>query len=431
MEFIESLTNVSFLGFDHWGYVFIFFTALLEAVPFLGLFAPGMVAVIAGGFLVKLGTLNIGNVILLGSMGAILGDMTGFMLGKKYGLQFLQKYGKYFFFKEKQYEKTQLLIRNHTGKAVILGRFNSLTRSFAPFVAGATKIPFGRFMVFNITGGVAWVITFVTVGYIFGESYAVAVRYIGGFVTIAIVVSIVFAYIYNFINKRKHIFTKYHLYTLIVNILSLYIFSKMVEDVLDGESVIRFDIWLNQIVTTWWSPYLNEVVIFITNIASPLYLTLLSLLLVFVFFTKRKWYYLVLLTTGMIGGLLFETIIKLLMHRERPLDALINETSYSFPSGHATMAIIFFVVVLFAFRNDIKNKILRIIFTIFCITSFLAVGFSRIYLNVHWFSDVMAGFALGLFWITLLVLISKFFIAVTSRTLSVLQNFFLHAVSRD
>lgn len=428
MQFLETVTNLSFLGFNHWGYVFIFFAALFEAVPFLGLFAPGMMIVIAGGFMVKLGILNIGDVIFIGSLGAILGDMTGFILGKKYGFYFLQKYGKYFFFNEKQYEKTQTLMSNHTGKAIILGRFNSLTRSFAPFIAGATETPFSRFMIFNIIGGAAWAITFVIVGYVFGESYQAAAKYIGGFVTVAIVASIVIVYTYRFVNKRKHIFSKYHLYTLIVNVLSLYVFSKMVEDVIDGESVTKLDVWLNQMVTTWWSPNLNDAFVFITNIASPLNLSLLSVILAILFLVKKKWYYFVLLTTGMAGGLLFMTIIKLLMHRDRPLNHLIETSGYSFPSGHATMAIIFFIIILFALKDDIKNKLIRIVFILSSIVAFLLIGFSRVYLNVHWLSDVVAGFALGLFWVTLLVLIFKFIIAVASRTLSLLRGYVLRAI---
>ena len=141
MAFIETISNLSFLGFNHWGYVVIFLAAALEAVPLLGLFAPGMVIVVAGGFMVKLGILDIGDVIVVASIGAILGDLAGYFLGKKYGFSFLEKYGKYFFFREEQYKKIKGLMNNHTGKSLIIGRFNSLNRSFAPFIAGSTATP--------------------------------------------------------------------------------------------------------------------------------------------------------------------------------------------------------------------------------------------------------------------------------------------------
>ncbi len=425
MAFIETISNLSFLGFNHWGYVVIFFAAALEAVPLLGLFAPGMVIVVAGGFMVKLGILDIGDVIVVASIGAILGDLAGYFLGKKYGFSFLEKYGKCFFFREEQYKKIKGLMNNHTGKSLIIGRFNSLTRSFAPFIAGSTATPFGKFLLFNVIGGVVWAVTFVMVGFIFGQSYEAISQYIGRFVTYAIIGSIGIVYLYRFVNKRKHIFSKYHLYTLIINIFSLYLFAKMVEDVIDMEPVTNLDVWLNQQVTFLWSPSLNEVMIFITNVASPLNLSLLAVLLFVVLIIKKKWYFGLLLMVGMTGGVVLELLVKLLMQRERPINALIDVSGYSFPSGHATMATIFFLALIFSFKDDIQNKSLKVIFTVSLVSAFLLVGFSRVYLNVHWFSDVVAGFALGLFWLTLLVLVSKFIIAVAHKILYDIRDRFL------
>ncbi len=417
MPFIDIISNFSFLGFDHWGYVVVLFAAALEAVPLFGLFVPGMMIVVAGGFMAKLGILDIGDMIVIASIGAIVGDLAGYLLGKKYGVSFLDKYGKYFFFRKEQFEKVKKLIDNHTGKSLIIGRFNFLTRSFAPFIAGSTHTSFGKFLLFNVIGGIAWAIIFVMVGFIFGQSYEVASRYIGEFITVAIIASISIIYLYRFVNKRKHIFSKYHLYTLIINIFSLYLFAKMVEDVINMELVTRLDVWLNEKIIFLWSTPLNEIMIFITNIASPLNLFLFSFLLFIVFLAKKKLYHAVLLLTGMTGGLLFEFVIKFIIQRERPINSLIEISGYSFPSGHATMATIFFALLLYAFKDDIKNKVLRIFFILGTVLVFLLVGLSRVYLNVHWFSDVLAGFALGLFWLTLLILVFKFIIALASKVI--------------
>ncbi len=425
MSFIDIISNFSFLGFDHWGYVVILLAAALEATPLLGLFIPGMVIVVAGGFMVKLGILDIGDAIVVAAIGAIVGDLIGYILGKKYGEFFLTRYGKYFFFRKEQFEKTKKLMHHHTGKSLIIGRFNSLTRSFAPFVAGSTHTRFGKFLLFNVIGGIAWAIAFIMIGFVFGQSYEVASKYIGGFVTVAIVAGVGIVYLYRFVDKRKHIFSKYHLYALIINIFSLYLFAKMVEDVIDMELVTTLDIWLNAKVMLWWNPLLNEIMIFITSFANPLNLFLFSGLLFVVFIVKKKWYHAVLLLTGMAGGVLFEVIIKFLMQRERPINALIEISGYSFPSGHATMATIFFALLLYAFKNDIKNRVLKILFISGTILAFLLVGLSRVYLNVHWFSDVLAGFALGLFWLTLLVLIFKFIIEIAHKIIYGIRDCFL------
>ncbi len=408
MSFIDIISNFSFLGFDHWGYVVIFFAAAFEALPFFGLFVPGMIIVVAGGFMVKLGILDIGDAILVAASGAILGDLIGYFLGKKYGISFLEKYGKYFFFRKKQFKKTKMLMNHHTGKSLIIGRFNSLTRSFAPFIAGSTNTPFNRFLLFNVIGGVAWAVVFILTGFIFGQSYEVAARYIGEFVTIAIVAGIGIVYLYRFIDKRKHIFSRYHLYVLILNLFSLYVFAKMVEDVIGMEFITKIDVWLNQKLPLLWSSPLNEIMIFITNVASPVNLFLFSLILLVVFIVKKKWHHIALLVTGMTGGVLLEVLIKFLIHRERPMNAFIDISGYSFPSGHMIMATIFFAFLIYAFKDDIKSKMFRMLFVFSMTFTLLLVGLSRVYLNVHWFSDVIAGFALGMFWLTSLVLIFIF-----------------------
>lgn len=243
--------------------------------------------------------------------------------------------------------------------------------------------------------------------YIYPMQFIEAITFISFLECILVASVVCVTIIFTYRSAYKHIpfFSKGCFYILLINMISLYIFLKMVESISSGGLVTHIDVWLNQLVTTWWLPHTIMVMTFITNIASPVHLTLLSLFLSLIFLVKRKWYSLVLLMSAMTGGLLFETGVKVLIHRARPLNALIEESTYSFPSGHATMSTLFFLIVLIAFVRGIKNKTLRIVFATLCIFSFLIVGFSRIYLNVHWFSDVIAGFALGIFLVTLLVLI--------------------------
>jgi undecaprenyl-diphosphatase len=252
-------------------------------------------------------------------------------------------------------------------------------------------------------------------GYVFGKSYEIAAHYIGRFIFAAVVLSIVIIYLYKFLNKRKHIFSKYHLYALILNIFSLYLFSKLIEDVVDNELITKLDVWINAKIVLLWNPVLNKIMIFITNIVSPLSLLILSIILLGIFVFKKKRYYSLLLLFSISGGLFLEKIIKLIVQRARPENALIEVSGYSFPSGHATMALIFFSLLLYAFKDDIKNKALKYIFVVGSIILFLLIGFSRTYLNVHWFSDVIAGFSLCLFWLTLLILIFKTFIFLLKR----------------
>lgn len=202
MSFIDYILNLPLPTLGFWGYLIIFITAMLEATPIFGLIIPGQSIVVVGGFLAKQSILDVGDIIFLAALGAILGDLIGYSLGKKYGYSFITKYGKYFLFKKEYFEKTKKIMNNHTGKSLIIGRFNSLTRAFAPFVAGSTNVPFSKFMIYNIVGGISWATLFVLIGYVFGKSYEIASKYVGRFIFIAILISILVIYAYKFVNKK-------------------------------------------------------------------------------------------------------------------------------------------------------------------------------------------------------------------------------------
>jgi undecaprenyl-diphosphatase len=109
-----------------------------------------------------------------------------------------------------------------------------------------------------------------------------------------------------------------------------------------------------------------------------------------------------------LGGKLIESTTKIIIARNRPIHQLVDTSGYSFPSGHATMSMIFFALLIYYFKNHISDKIFKYLSITLSVILILSIGFSRIYLNVHWFTDVIAGFALGLFWLTLMILFLEF-----------------------
>lgn len=194
MSLIDKIVSLPFHTLNNWGYLFILLSAILEASPLFGLLIPGQVIVMFGGLIAKLGVLDIGDVIFVSSLGAILGDLIGYSIGKNYGYEFIKEYGKFFYFKKEYYEKTKKLMNQNIGKTIILGRFNSLTRAFAPFVAGSTDVSFIEFMIYNLIGGISWGLCFSLIGYLFGHSYNLVSKYIGIFMFVMILSVIIFSY---------------------------------------------------------------------------------------------------------------------------------------------------------------------------------------------------------------------------------------------
>ena len=128
-------------------------------------------------------------------------------------------------------------------------------------------------------------------------------------------------------------------------------------------------------------------------------LAVISVVLAVVFFVKNQWRYGVLLVGAIGGDALLVAILKMLIIYPRPLNEIIHATDYSFPSGHVTGSVVFFgILTFFAWKNWASAKT-KASTSGFYAAIIVLVGFDRIYLNVHWFSDVAGGFLLGGFWL--------------------------------
>lgn len=401
----DFLLNLPLPLLDHWGYIIIFISAIAETLPIIGAFVPGQTVIILGGLLAELKVLKLQAVILTASSGVIIGDLLAFYIGHKFGYDFVVRYGKYFFLNEEKYQKTKDLVSEHAGKALIIGRFSPFTRALAAFLAGIYKIKFSKFIFYSIVGGVSWSIISVFLGYIIGQGFEGAAKYFGRIVLGAIILIVLMFLAYRALNKKRQVFVKNYSLYLILNGLSIYVFSKMLEDYFTEAATYKFDLWLSENMFFIWRARLSELMIFITNILSPEVLLAIAMLAAIYFFKKKNWYNAALIFMGSAGGLILGTLAKRLIGRARPSGGLILENGLSFPSQHALMALIFFSLAILLFTKKIKNKLFKSLFIFSNLFLIILVGWSRIYLKVHWFSDLLAGLALGLFWLTFLILV--------------------------
>lgn len=184
------LLKINFV--ENFGVLLIFLSTFFEAFPVLGLVIPGALISFIGGFFSKVGLLSFGPVLFASILGAILGDTAGYLLGRYLKKEFLHKYRKYFLITGEHVEKTGEIVHRHTGKALIIGRLNPVTRVFAPFIAGTHKVKLSKFMFFNIIGGILYGFLFVSLGYIFGYSYKFAARFERWMVIITVLIILYF-----------------------------------------------------------------------------------------------------------------------------------------------------------------------------------------------------------------------------------------------
>jgi len=141
----------------------IFIETGLVFVPFL----PGDSLLFAAGAFAALGNLNLFLVLGLMMVAAILGDTVNYWIGHFFGQQLVDN--PRVPMKKQHIEETQKFFQKHGGKTIILARFVPIVRTFAPFVAGISRMHYGQFFSFNMIGGVAWVLLATLAGYFFGN----------------------------------------------------------------------------------------------------------------------------------------------------------------------------------------------------------------------------------------------------------------------
>lgn len=144
----------------------------------------------------------------------------------------------------------------------------------------------------------------------------------------------------------------------------------------------------------------------------------LLLILYFLVVKKHKWYSIKVPAIAL-SSLALMFLLKNLFGRERPLTPLLEEAKgLSFPSGHALMSVTFYGLIIYIIWQTVKNKKLRLALTIAMILLILLIGFSRIYLRVHYTTDVIAGFCMGFLWLVLSIYVIDRFEKFSRRKVS-------------
>jgi membrane protein DedA with SNARE-associated domain len=157
--------------------------AAIIAVESMGLPLPGEATLIAAAIIA--GTsheLDIAVVIIAAVMGAILGDNIGFWLGRELGYRLVLRYGRYIGLDLSRIKLGQYLFLRHGGAIVFLGRFVSLLRALAAFIAGANRMPWPRFLAFNAAGAVLWSVLYGAGAYYLGKEARHMAGPIGGII---------------------------------------------------------------------------------------------------------------------------------------------------------------------------------------------------------------------------------------------------------
>ncbi len=395
-------------GFLHWlesyGYIGVAAGVLLES---MGLPIPGETALLVGAFAAAKGSLQIGWVIVVAAAAGILGDNLGYLLGRRLGRGWIREHGQRFFFPSERLRKMERFFDRFGAAAVALARFVTGVRVVAAFAAGVSRLAWGKFLAFNILGAVVWAATIGGLGYAAGRgSSALGVQpWMFGAVIVGVIALVAAA---AYLRRRAgEPLTRWvreswlgrllwrEAWVLALSVSGLVLFAKVAEDVTQAESG-AFDAAIRHWMLT--HPYAPARTILggLSWLGAPVVALPATLAVaLWLWWRRRALAPAVVLIAALLGSALFLGL-KAAFHGSYPATVPLGPTPhYSFPNGHAT--VITAVAATTAYILVRSGRLGWGVALAASLPVILVVGMARVYLDLAHATDVIGGWAVGLF----------------------------------
>ena len=427
---------------EHYGYLVVFFGVMLES---MGVPLPGETILLASGFLAQQGHLDVGDAIVFGILGAVVGDQIGYWVGREGGRPFVLRWGRYVRITPERLSRAEAFFARHGGKAVFLARFFAGFRVFGALVAGISRMHWRTFAFYNALGGAVWATAAVLVGYFLGSSLALVERWLGrATLLLAVLVAVAagFYLAYRWVAAHRDLLVGYGeaalSYPPVVRVQEryetqlqwlrrrltpgqylglhltlglalaagcLWLFGGLAEDVVTGDPLVRYDKAIDVYLHSAATPPLTTFFLVVTAFSSIEAVALIGVLVAAFFAWRRRWLHLATWIAAVAGGAVLNHLLKGLFARPRPFfeHPLLIETSYSFPSGHAMESLVVYGMLAYFAVLALESWRGRTAVVFGAALLVLLIGFSRMYLGVHYFSDVVAGYAAGGVWLSALL----------------------------
>jgi membrane protein DedA with SNARE-associated domain/membrane-associated phospholipid phosphatase len=419
----------------------VFLLPALEASVFVGVVFPGEIAVLLGGVLAFQHRVSLPSVILAAVAGAIIGDSVGYLVGRRWGRGILRSsVGR--LVRAEHLDQAERFLAERGGPAVFLGRFTAALRALIPGLAGMARLRYRTFVVYNALGGAVWATGFVLLGYAAGTGWR-RVEHIAGraslllLILVVVVGAVVLAarwiarhpdrvraladrrlqqpWIQRIRGRyqRQLAFLARRLQpqgalglTLTVTILALvgagWTFGAILQDVLAHDELQRVDRPVAVFFVRHREAWLTHIVQDLTNLGSiRVLLPLIVVVGVGYWLARRCWQPLGLLVAAYAGADLAFNAVKELVRRPRPPAAIMLKpvAGPSFPSGHATQAVAVYGMLAALAAASTFHWPRKVVAWTLAVVIVGLVAVSRLYLGVHWLTDVLGGLALGAAWL--------------------------------
>jgi membrane protein DedA with SNARE-associated domain/membrane-associated phospholipid phosphatase len=431
-KLIEDLSE----DLGSWTYLLVGGLAFLETGAFVGLVAPGEFTMMLGGAVAQNGGVSLPVILGITWLSAFAGDSVSFMLGAKLGRDFLVRHGDRLRITKERLERVDGYFERHGGVTILVGRFVGLVRALAPFIAGSSRMRYSAFAPFSILGTGLWSAALILTGYFAAQSLDAVTKAVGrGLLVFGIVVGVVVALVvsYRYLRKpanRARLVDEMErrralrpllglarrlrpqfeflgrrltpgglgleltslLAALSVGLFVLIAYWSVVSGNLGPTPGDRAALDLCDDIRTNW---LNDVASALTHLGSGWVTWPLAALAAAVFAVRRRWMEFWALLAGMVLIILLVHQIKLWTDRPRPPDRIVSASGSAFPSAHAAYSTLYSWLAITLALRVIPGITRRSLLIAAGLLLTLLIGLTRVYLRVHWLSDVSGGWALG------------------------------------
>ena len=418
----------------NWAGLFVLLVAALESFLVIGLFMPGSVIMFGIGAMIAAGTMELVPTLIWATIGAIIGDGSSYLIGRYYHqrLRVMWPFRKY----PNMISRGVDFFHQHGGKSILLARFVGPVRPLLPAVAGMLDMPAKRFFLVNTLSAILWAPAYILPGFLFGASIGVAAE-IAGRLALLLIVLLALLWFSWWLMQRIARSLQPHAHAAQLGILdwsrrhrrlqpltaalldpqhpeargmtvltALLVIASwalltLIGSPTAGGPLYNVDLYLFNQLQALRSPLGDRLMVAITGLGSGLVLYGFALLLGAWLLWQRRWRVTLhwAITVASVG--LLTQALKGYMAVARPPLVEAATMSYSFPSAHASVSVAVFGFLAVAVARELRSSWHWLPYSM-AMFLIVAISFSRLYLGVHWLSDILGGLSLGLLWVALM-----------------------------
>ncbi len=408
--------------------VIVFVVSLGEALLIVGLVMPSTVILVGAGTMIGLGRLPFLPIFAATALGAVAGDAISFWFGHhwKSGIRAIWPFSRVVFL----LDRGESFFARHGGKSVFIARFLPGVKSAVPTVAGMVGMSPLRFAVFNVISALAWAALHLVPGVFIGRGIKVTQTTNPRLIVLVFIVAAVLAVAWYGTrlaylilmpraDRARHALARRlagsgnglarraaralanedgmlraYLYAALA-LVALFLFALILGRVLLDPEMARSDAAISGYIQTLRTEGFTRVMVAVTMFGDQAVLVPVAIGLVLMLLAWRHRNTALSVAVAMIAASAFVPLMKSVLQRARPTELYYGAESYSFPSGHSTLATVVLGLAALIFAHALPDRYHRAVYLVTAVLIAL-VGFSRVYLLAHWPSDVLAGTLFGL-----------------------------------